>query len=381
MPFEPPTQSELESQVIYNRLQSHHQPWRFFLRAVTMSRAQAWLVSGGIVAGAAYFLGPWLWDEMQELLHRNYLPVDPSHMPHMSPMWWENEWRKMNPVWRRGESVDGFHLKPYRYVLGQTGRDLSSAESFVASSPGQLASEKMVSWGWRSPSAGALAVEPVRALVPLCGDSPIIKTLAMQGYHVDAVDCSPTAIQAAVMRNETALPLEAYPRIHLHWSDFFAPELWSKTLAGRKYDVIYERQGITSINREQRPDYAYLLKQALKESGVLYVEGMFRTGRVKGNKVLGPPYSLSRKELEHLFPVCEGYHVRCEERSDEMTLLSREQRLVQIVPRELYTTPFSCVVFKSAAVNLAARDAAAAETPMRSPPSQTAAREAVSSTA
>ncbi|EPY17077.1 hypothetical protein STCU_10834 [Strigomonas culicis] len=115
---------------------------------------------------------------------------------------------------------------------------------------------------------------------------------------------------------------------------------------------------MTSIDRERRPDYAYLLKRALKDDGVLYVEGCFRTGRVRGNKVKGPPYGLSRAELEQLFPVAQGYHVRCEERTDAMQLLRREDRVLRRVPRELYVTPFSCVVFGEKAVNLERRAAA-----------------------
>lgn len=366
-----PAENSAESdQVLFNRIRRRYvaRPWS--LRALTGTRLQGWAAVAGVVMGAAFFLGPWMWDEWQELLHKKFVPLDPSTMPRMSPDWWENEWRKMNVTWRVGESMPSFYEKPYAFVKKTTGRDLSTAELFAATRPDGEGGGKR-SGRWRRASSlfkrdggaeSAFAGNPrkVRALVPLCGDSPIVRTMAIQGYDVDAVDSSQTAIQSAVEKTERALPLDAYDRIHFHWKDFFAPELWEADLKGRQYDVIYERQGMTSLNREQRPDYAFLLKRALKTDGVLYVEGIFRTGRVKGNKVRGPPYSLSKKELDHLFPQHEGFFVRCEEKNDAMAMLSRENRVLQKVPKELYITPFHCAVFRAAAVNLAEREKAQA---------------------
>lgn len=363
-----PGAEEVENQVLLNRLK-HRRRLPFSLRAITATRLQGWLAGAGVIFSAAFFLGPWMWDEMQELLGNKFVPLEPSQMPITSPQWWENEWRKMNPTWRAGESMPDFFVKPYRFVKTQTGRDLSSAADFRRTAPPSTASDNRSSFsigGWRyriarlfqsSPgrSAETLSGDPPLALIPLCGDSPIIRTMALQGFEVDAVDASQTAMQSAVERTELGLPPSLYTHVHLHWTNFFSPELWEGPLKARQYDVIYERQGMTSLNREQRPDYAYLLKQALKPDGVLYVEGIFRTGRVRGNKVSGPPYSLSRKELEYLFPSSEGYFVRCEEKTDAMMQLSRENRILKRVPRELYVTPFDCVVFKERGVNIATR--------------------------
>lgn len=209
-----------------------------------------------------------------------------------------------------------------------------------------------------------------------------------------------------------------------------------------QFDLIYERQGMTSIPFSQREDYAYLLQRALKPDGLLYVEGIFRTGRVANNKHAGPPFGLSRRELRHLFSdsssvengeeaeasvrrgmttdgsgsgkdggdamtssdpslsssppqkdphlhqeegkqtkhhhlfpfhnkwetkkkvkkeeerkkldLFSEFHVECEERNDALASLSREDRVLRRVPRELYITPFHCVIYRkgSAAVNL-----------------------------
>lgn len=382
-----PGSDEISEAVLLNRLRRSKARNPFSLKAMSASRLQGFVAAGGILVGAAVFLGPWMWQEFQEILGNKFVPLPASQMPRTSPEWWENEWRKMNPIWRAGESTRDFFVGPYSFVKEQTGRDLSSAEDFVRTSPGGASSlsagggaaEARGFWARcvglfrrpspRLPSTAAAAPSPSTSrnatsvqradtpqmLVPLCGDSPILRTAAMQGFAVDGVDASETAMRSAAERTAEGLPLDRYGLIRLHWKNLFAPELWEGPLKGKQYDVIYERQGMTSLNRDQRPDYAYLMKRALKEDGVMYVEGIFRTGRVKGNKLRGPPYSLSKKELEHLFPADEGYYVRCEEKSDAMQQLSRENRILKRVPKELYVTPFRCVVFREAAVNLATR--------------------------
>ncbi|KAG8342177.1 hypothetical protein TRVL_06991 [Trypanosoma vivax] len=328
-----PTGDELDGQILVNRFRMNRRErgWKWFPRAISASRLHGWAAVAGILIGAAVFIGPWFVDEYREFLGYKFVPEPPTSMPRTSVVWWENEWRKGNPLWRAGESDADFYRGPFEFVLEVTGRKMHDAAAFKL--PHQS--------GGKAP----------RALVPLCGDSPIIAELARRGFEVDAVDASETAMRTCTLRTERLLHRDAYSRVHLHWRDFFAPELWQDSLAGVKFDLIYERQGMTSLNRDQRDDYVALLKRALADDGVIYVEGIFRTGRVSGNKVQGPPFSLSRRELRQLFPQEEGYLVQCEERNDAMTKLSREDRVLQRVPRELYVTPFHCAVFKEQSVN------------------------------
>ncbi|EPY27381.1 hypothetical protein AGDE_10794 [Angomonas deanei] len=364
-------QENFRQGILFDRVKDKSGRNPFSIRALTFSRMQGVVAAVGVLGTFAFFLGPWMVDEWREALGYKFIPVEPTHMPRMSPMWWENEWRKMNPVWRKGESTDNFYVPHFEFIKQQTGRDLATAEDFINSHPNKAKRvlHQASSWwrGWfRSPTSSSPPKEsrPL-VLVPLCGDSPIMRELAKLGYEVDAVECSSTAMKAAVERSERTLPAELFPYIHLIWEDFFSPKLWDTTLKGKKYDVIYERQGITSINRDQRSDYAFLLKQALKDDGILYVEGIFRTGRVKGNKVAGPPFGISRKEIQHLFPTSQGYHVRCEEKTDAILSLSRDNKVLRRVPKELYVTPFDCVVFKENAVNLELRDKLKAESENR----------------
>lgn len=362
MSLRPPSPEELNEQVLWTRLKRKHQERpKFSLKALTATRVQSWMVAAGVVAGAAIVIGPWMWQEYREAFGFDFVAVDPTTMPRTSPEWWENEWRKMNPWWRAGDTVERLRQSIFPFIKQQTGRDASTAEAFIESRPshrGGALGGSAWAWPWQrknitSSGGEGLGSRPVaRALVPLCGDTPVLRELALSGYEVDGIESSETAIRAAVERTERGLPLELYDRVHLRHQDFFSPTLWDGPLRGVRYDFIYERQGMTSLNRDQRSDYAYLLKRALKDDGVLYVEGIFRTGRVKGNKIRGPPYSLTRNELRSLFPDREGFFVRCEEKPDAVRLLTREDRVLRRVPKELHVTPFNCVVFREAAANL-----------------------------
>lgn len=489
----------------------------FNLGAVTASRLQSYVVLGGMVVGAAVVLGPWMIHEYKELLGLYYTPLDPSHQPALSVEWWESEWRKMNPTWRRGESEDGFYEGAFAFVASRTGRDIHSADSFRRTHPSYRDAPSPSPTRWKGlvrkvqhvrgkstdpaspappPKEEGKAGSTPRVLIPLCGDTPLLAHFATQGFLVDGIDGSQTAMRAAVERTERVLPVSLFHRVRLHWEDFFSPVLWAKNgplalapstmtetgeeatrvgggdersesgasissaliepssrhapdraavsvaqyARGKKgddtgacthshgsrpsgdplaerpplspsFDLIYERQGITSIPYAQRENYAYLLQRALKPDGILYVEGIFRTGRVANNKSSGPPFGLSRKELRRLFGVppttsdatsldpsssssssdvgrdhregegntmsaastgmkkgtgkktkidqgtkgdlFSGFQVDCEERNDALTMLSREDRVLRRVPKELYVTPFHCVIYRKAAVNAA----------------------------
>ena len=124
----------------------------------------------------------------------------------------------------------------------------------------------------------------------------------------------------------------------------------SRGIKDEKYDFIYDRQGITAVNPADRGNYAYLLKKSLKEDGILFIEGTFRTGRVKGNRIRGPPFQLNERQLAELFPPHQGYNVKCDsEVPDRMFSIDRENRILGRIPKSLYVTPIPCVVWKKAA--------------------------------
>lgn len=296
-------------------------------------------------------LGPWLVHEWRELLGYNFSLASPATMTRTTPEWWENEWRKMIIPWRKGETFENFFQSNYAMIESITGKDMANPAKWLKGL--QLGGGGF----WKKKDASKVA-KP-QALVPLCGDSPMVVELARQGYEVDAVEVAETAIRTLVEKADVELKLEPslLSSIHLHYKDFFSPNLWRTDIApGKQYDFIYDRQALSAVNPEQREDYAYILKSHLKEDGVLYIEGIFRTGRVKGNKVRGPPYGLSRAEVKQLFPQDQGYFVQCGDREDRaIALLDRESKVLRKIPKDLYVTPFPCVVVKESNVRQESR--------------------------
>ena len=280
------------------------------------------LAAGIIVISASVFLGPWFLNELAEATGQHVRLAPPSVLPKMSTTWWEQMWRQGQLA--QDPMIPGQYKPTFDFIQSVTGIDIEK------------------------PPLPPRSTDPhARAFVPLCGSSVVMKHLVETGYEVDAVDCSETALRSAVERNEVALDPDSFSRLHLIWSDIFAPSLWNGELSGKKYDFIFERQGITSLNRHQREDYAFLLKRVLKEDGIMFIEAVFRTGRVAGNKENGPPFSLSRSELQNLFPEQEGYLVKCGDAVDAaVTKLDRESRVLKRVPKSLYVTTYPCVVAK-----------------------------------
>lgn len=337
-----PSPQQLQSEVFYKQMfdgRRRKGNWKM----VTTSRLQVWIIIGTFIVGSGIVLGPYLFEETMELLGHNYILQAPATLHHTSPQWWENEWRKMNIWWRRGECREEFHKESYQLIEDATGKKMQNPASFFA--------------GAKKMMKGSGEALP-KALVPLSGDSPIVRLLAEQGYEVDAVDCSETAIRTCVEKTELGLARSLFSRIHLHHENFFSPKLWALDHFGDKgqFDFIYDRMALSCVNREERADYTYLLKKALKPDGVLYVEGVFRTGRVKGNKVRGPPFGLSHAELVDMFPERDGYFVECRDKQDAaIALLDRESKVLRKVPKELYVTPFPCVVYREASMTAAKR--------------------------
>jgi SAM-dependent methyltransferase len=224
------------------------------------------------------------------------------------------------PEFSQGEK---WYKNNFRFIFDITGKNYTSAEEIASKS---------------NPSP--------TALVPLCGASPVVGLLADGGWSVHAVDASETALRRLVQITEESLPLQKFPKAHLHYGDVFSAEVWRSMGPDAKFDFIYDRMGMACIAREKRQDYAFLMRQALKPGGIMFVEGVFRTGRVKGNKVSGPPFGLSLAELQDLFPEKLGLLVKCRDQMDPTTSLDRESRVLKRVPREMYVTTFPCIVLQ-----------------------------------
>ena len=166
------------------------------------------------------------------------------------------------------------------------------------------------------------------------------------GYEVDAVDVSDLAIRGLVEETEPLLTIRMIRNVHLHLDDVFGAEFWRKLGLGR-FDVIYDRQGISAVNPRDREDYAFLLRRALKPEGVIVLEGNYRTPHVRGNKSRGPPFDLSEAELKRLFPEHDGFEVKCKDLPDEFLKdFGPEVRVTGKVYKEHWATQFPCVAYR-----------------------------------
>lgn len=120
-----------------------------------------------------------------------------------------------------------------------------------------------------------------RALVPGCGSAYEAGRLATSGYQVLAVDFSPAAVARAraVTAGSGAVIMEA---------DFF-------DLAGRRYDLIYERAFMCALTPERRPDWARQCARLLAPGG--HLAGLFFTDPEAAD---GPPFGIGDAQLEDL---------------------------------------------------------------------------------
>jgi hypothetical protein len=291
---------------------------------------------------AAYFM---VWPYLE--MYLNYVTnadrqlLEPDiHLPHIGMDWWVNQWRKGLCEWRKGESFPGFHVPLFKFIEDMRGVDMLA---LPAERCGFGLEEKQRSKAQR-------AAAPCKALVPMSGDSPVVKVLAEHGYETHAVDSCDVAVRYLFERLDAELKHDTPTsnRIKLHFADVMSPKLW-RQLETHSYDLIYDRQGLASVDPSKREDYAYILKRALKPDGVIYVEGCFRTAKVPLNHKQGPPFNFGRPHLEVAFAPEDDWVVECAEVRDiKRKDLSPEAQVTGRIPDELHAMPFPCAVWQDA---------------------------------
>ncbi len=298
------------------------------IRAWSLTRVGNWGLTGAMLGTLTILMGPWVIETNREWFVHNYELKDPDLMPILGTQYWMNEWRKGAVAWRRGEhGVKDFFAENFVWAKKCTGKDLWKPSTWFKKTADQKAP---------------------RAFVPLCGDSPMVGELAKMNYEVDAVDVSDCAIRSLVERIGELVPVPAMKNIHLHLDDFFGAEFWRK-MGATKFDLIYDRQGITAVNPRDRADYAFLLRRALKPDGVIVIEGAFRTPHVAGNKFKGPPFDVTEDQLKELFPTRDGFVVKCQDVSDDYKRdFGPAARVTGKIYKEHWVSMFPCVAYRDA---------------------------------
>lgn len=148
------------------------------------------------------------------------------------------------------------------------------------------------------------------ALVPGGGRGHDAIWLAQRGMEVDLVDFAPSALRAAL---ENASAVKA--ALFAYRQDFFA--LPTLAYHQNRYDLFLEYTFFCAIDPERRPDYVLAAKKLLKPGGKLV--GLFFPLEMEKE---GPPFVVSREEVERLF----GPHFSLEFREPAASVKPRAGR-------------------------------------------------------
>lgn len=144
-------------------------------------------------------------------------------------------------------------------------------------------------------------LSPRRVAVPLCGKSLDMIWLLKQGYEVTGFELSALACDAFFAEN--AIPFQkevlgegTYYRaegISIWCGDIFKSpaSLWAETQS------IYDRAALVALPPEMRKRYAPFIG-ARAPKGTTY---LLITYEYQSDKELGPPFSVSEKEVRELF--------------------------------------------------------------------------------
>lgn len=149
--------------------------------------------------------------------------------------------------------------------------------------------------------AATLPSTPLRALVPLCGNSSVVRFLHEYGCDVTGIDLVTTPLRELKEDAffELSFKKEKRPS-HTIWSaerltliegDFFEVSL------ERSFDILYDRAALVAIDPEKRTQYASKLLSLLAPSGRLFLE-FFDVGTFTTEK---PPFPIERSVVRSLF--------------------------------------------------------------------------------
>jgi thiopurine S-methyltransferase len=143
-----------------------------------------------------------------------------------------------------------------------------------------------------------------RVLVPLCGKTVDIAYLTTKAKEVIGVEGVLQGVQEFMQENPN-LQMEAAEsksifdcfrgdKICLFCGNFFH---FGPAVAG-KFDVIWDRAAMVAINPIHREEYVQVLGSVLKPGGVILLSGYVRPN---GDVKLGPPFTLNKDQVLHLF--------------------------------------------------------------------------------
>lgn len=148
---------------------------------------------------------------------------------------------------------------------------------------------------WPAPGNGE------RVLVPLCGKSPDLLWLALEGYAVTGVELSEIAVRAFFEEANLGFELSQAdglmtfkcdePAITLVCGDYFE-------FASEPFAAIYDRASLIALPPQIRPGYIKHTQSLLDTSA----KQLLITLEYDQSKVDGPPFSVLADEVEGYWP-------------------------------------------------------------------------------
>ena len=140
-----------------------------------------------------------------------------------------------------------------------------------------------------------------RVLVPLCGKSLDMLWLAGRGLRVTGIEISERATRDFFQENGIAFDVRKRPEAVVYAGceiEIFCADIF--TLTKRvlpSFDAIYDRASLVALPPEMRADYANHLAE-LADTGV---RSLLVTLDYPQEEMRGPPFSVTRGEVERLF--------------------------------------------------------------------------------
>lgn len=136
------------------------------------------------------------------------------------------------------------------------------------------------------------------ALVPLCGDSPVVRFLYDHAYSVTAVDMVAEALQSLKKNSFQDINFAEEgtsalaDRLLICQHNFLT---WEHTT---DFNLIYDRAALIALHAELRIQYAKKVSELLAPGGILYVESIQGDENLKTG---GPPFAVEEKEVDTLY--------------------------------------------------------------------------------
>lgn len=138
-------------------------------------------------------------------------------------------------------------------------------------------------------------------LVPLCGKSLDMLWLAQAGFRVTGIEISGLAVEGFFSDNGLAFERKVRGngtvyeagRIRIYRGDFFS--IGTSDL--RRIDAVYDRASLVAFPQDMRPRYVRHLDSLLPDSARVLLVAL----EYPQQEMTGPPFSVSRSEVERLF--------------------------------------------------------------------------------